>query len=323
MLKGLALFNPRSGGHPGGKLINVLRSSLGEDAVFSVLDGGVETVKEKICESTFGCIFVVGGDGTVVWVIEELLEHSRTSGCTLPPFKVIPRGTGNDLARSSRGVKRVSAQSLSRVMEGRKPTKVERFDAWRILGVGDCLSQRNIPDEGRLFLNYFGIGLDAEVALRFGQFRANHPKLCSSKPANMIHYVLQSFRYFVKSTDLHGCIEQLELDGKSVPLPPKARGLVFVNIKSYAGGRKLWKNGTREKQQHSDGILEVVWFRSMFHLARVIMRLQGGHVLGRCSRARIIVSHPLHMQSDGEPWIQGPSTIEINASCLHPRFLME
>lgn len=38
-----------------------------------------------------------GGDGTVMWVVHEMLEHSCNISQT--PVGIVPFGTGNDLAR--------------------------------------------------------------------------------------------------------------------------------------------------------------------------------------------------------------------------------
>jgi len=40
---------------------------------------------------------VGGGDGTVMWVVHEMLEHSCNISQT--PVGIVPFGTGNDLAR--------------------------------------------------------------------------------------------------------------------------------------------------------------------------------------------------------------------------------
>lgn len=44
-------------------------------------------------------ILVLGGDGSVGWVLQCLDNVGQDSICQSPPCAIIPLGTGNDLAR--------------------------------------------------------------------------------------------------------------------------------------------------------------------------------------------------------------------------------
>lgn len=78
--------------------------------------------------------------------------------------------------------------------------------------------------------NYFGIGLDAKIALEFHQKREEHPEKCRSRTKNMMWYGVIGSKEMLKSTykNLEQRV-QLECDGTRIPLP-NLQGLVVLNI---------------------------------------------------------------------------------------------
>jgi hypothetical protein len=56
-----------------------------------------------------------------------------------------------------------------------------------------------------------------------------------------------------------GLTTDLYCDNVKVSIPPHLRGLIVINIDSYAGGSKLWdqKWNNFQPQQCNDGLVEV------------------------------------------------------------------
>ena len=82
-------------------------------------------------------IIVLGGDGTLNYVVNELLENQL-------PISIVSNGTGNDSVKSLHGVRDFEKQ-VETAIHGR----IQRFD------LGLC--------NGRAFVNGLGIGFDGQV----------------------------------------------------------------------------------------------------------------------------------------------------------------
>ena len=78
--------------------------------------------------------------------------------------------------------------------------------------------------------NYFGIGLDAKIALEFHNKREEHPEKCRSRTKNMMWYGVLGGREIYHRTFKN--LEQrvrLECDGQLIPLP-NLQGVAVLNI---------------------------------------------------------------------------------------------
>jgi diacylglycerol kinase (ATP) len=130
------------------------------------------------------------------------------------------------------------------------------------------------------------------------------------------------------------------VDGESgwrdVPLPRGCRGLIVLNLQSYAGGRNLWgpKSLCRDtplccasKQDvanavappaYDDGVLEVVTADDVFSMGATLVKTNGlggrAKRLVRAKELRLTTREPLYMQIDGEPWLQPAATVHLK--CL-------
>lgn len=196
------------------------------------------------------------------------------------------------------------------------------------------------------FSNYFSLGVDAAGAFAFHTARRAHPERFTSRLRNQLLYAWLGVKAtggvcccappppkLVQVASLH-CREPPR-DGESsrqsswrqIQLPPACRGLIILNLQSYAGGRDLWgkRSTCRDCCDNSklataspavdDGILEVVTCDSVFDLAATLVSANGlggrAHRLVRATEIRIKLSTDMYMQIDGEPWLQSPSTVHI------------
>lgn len=165
--------------------------------------------------------------------------------------------------------------------------------------------------------NYFGVGLDAKIALEFHQKREEHPEKCRSRTKNMMWYGVLGVKELQKRTYHH--LErsvQLECDGQRIPLP-SLQGIVVLNISSYMGGANFW-GGVKADDlfrapAFDDRLLEVVAvFGTMQMAVSKVVRIQH-HRIAQCRSVKITIkgNEGIPVQVDGEAWVQPPGCIHI------------
>jgi len=166
--------------------------------------------------------------------------------------------------------------------------------------------------------NYLSVGFaDAEIALDFHQRREDNPNLFSSRGVNKLWYAAYGAKNALKGIvthvpDMHTVFD-LYVDGNKIDIPVGLKGLVVLNLPTYAGGMNLWgttKDARFYVPSMADGLLEVIGMKSAAHFARVKAGLTFGV---RVAQGRHIVLHyrigriPLPAKIDGEPWLQQKS----------------
>jgi len=139
-------------------------------------------------------IIVAGGDGTVGWVIQEMIKHQIT--IDLVPIGVIPFGTGNDFSRvlgwggtQPDCLDDPEYLTIKNLMQEWVLADVCSLDLWevvisvdqkhgRIAQVSDkkttLLTELNFAQQpcrvlqvSKWMVNYFGIGVSARVVFNF------------------------------------------------------------------------------------------------------------------------------------------------------------
>lgn len=189
------------------------------------------------------------------------------------------------------------------------------------------------------FSNYFSLGVDAAGAFAFHAARRANPARFSSRLKNQLLYA------WLGACATGGCcccdtppprlakvatlLYKPTADGDwlEAKLPKSARGIIVLNVQSYAGGRNLWGPPSccrdccaRTKFQPpkpNDGLLEVVTCDSIFDLASKLVTTNG--LGGRATRLlqatelRFKLTTNVYMQIDGEPWLQPQATVHIKA----------
>lgn len=139
----LLIVNRLAGGGSAGRAIPRVARALdrcGIPFTLSVADGHEQVVRQVAEATGFARIIAVGGDGTINAVVNGLI----TSGLDVP-IGIVPFGTGNEFVRAL-GIPRRVNQAATVLAAG----MARRIDVGRV--------------NGRVFLNSFGIGLDAQVA---------------------------------------------------------------------------------------------------------------------------------------------------------------
>ncbi|EGD77063.1 hypothetical protein PTSG_07403 [Salpingoeca rosetta] len=188
--------------------------------------------------------------------------------------------------------------------------------------VGMSLVKRQLKStqgsETSVMNNYFGIGLDAKIALDFDQLRKHHPEKCRSRLKNKMWYGVMGAREMAAPSckNLHRRIK-LECDGKVIKLP-KLQGIVILNINSYMGGVDLWgrpsSSSSLNSQSFEDKHLEVIAVRGSSEMAAA-KTLPGYNPRRLCQAKSITINiqgnEPVPVQVDGEPWMQTPAVIHI------------
>jgi len=89
---------------------------------------------------------------------------------------------------------------------------------------------RDDYEEKCVMNNYFGIGLDAKIALEFHQKREEHPEKCRSRTKNMMWFGVLGGKEILART--YRNLDQrvtLHCDGRRIPLP-NLQGIVVLNI---------------------------------------------------------------------------------------------
>lgn len=285
-----------------------------------------------------------------------------------PPVAIMPLGTGNDLARClgwGTGYSAWRQEGPVGALAEVAQATVALVDRWTLTFTRDALhsapptsplasagnalqllSPRVLTSAGSLKLpdvstkamnNYFGIGVDAKVALEFHYMREHYPQWFQSQIGNRLVYTGMGALDIMGGGQLDLPFKlRLECDGLEVELPSGAEGVLIVNIPSYMGGVDLWASGNHTggasavhgagsageygaasgyRQSMCDGILELVAVYGSWHLGQLTVGLSGATQLRRARRVVVRTTEELPMQVDGEPFMQpaGEVVVELQS----------
>ncbi|KAI8032417.1 Diacylglycerol kinase 2 [Camellia lanceoleosa] len=281
----LVFINTKSGAQNGPSLRRRLNMLLNPVQVFELSSSqGPEDGLEMFSNVQYFRVLICGGDGTVAWVLDAIERHNFESP---PPVAVLPLGTGNDLSRVLRwggGFSTIEGQG-----------GLSTFCMTSIMQL---------------------IGCDAKVAYEFHVTRRKPDKFYSQF-VNKLRYAKEGARDIMDRTcaDLPWQV-WLEVDGKDIPIPKDAEGLIVLNIGSYMGGVDLWQNDYEHDddfnlQSMHDKMLEVVCISGAWHLGKLQVGLSQAQRLAQGRVIRIHASSSFPVQIDGEPFIQKPGCLEI------------
>ncbi|XP_075169192.1 diacyl glycerol kinase 1 isoform X2 [Haematobia irritans] len=209
----------------------------------------------------------------------------------------------------------------------------------------DCTVPYNIIN------NYFSVGVDAAICVKFHLEREKNPHKFNSRMKNKLWY----FEYATSETFAASCKnlhENIEIicDGVALDLAngPHLQGIALLNIPYTHGGSNLWGEHLSQKrmrksagpfrkgkklkssdkelsttsftsgdlsvaiQDFGDRLIEVIGLENCLHMGQVRTGLRAsGRRLAQCSEIIIKTRKTFPMQIDGEPWMQQACTIKI------------
>eukprot|EP00985_Skeletonema_marinoi_P016706 scaffold9005_cov98-Skeletonema_marinoi.AAC.1 len=242
----LVFINSRSGSQQGDLLITQFRRLLNPIQIWDLANGGPEKVLKSFSVLSRFQVLICGGDGTVSWIISALekMELKRW-----PPIGILPLGTGNDLARVHGWGGGYNNESLLYILKQISEAYISMLDLWE-LDITTVNKKGKTRMEVKAFLNYLGVGVDAQAALQVHNLRESKPKLFFSRFFNKAYYALAGGEEAIKNSCTN-ISEQITLvaDGIEIPLPPDSQGIIFLNIDSYSGGVPMWSNGLRPRRK--------------------------------------------------------------------------
>uniref|UniRef100_A0A5K3F106 diacylglycerol kinase (ATP) n=1 Tax=Mesocestoides corti TaxID=53468 RepID=A0A5K3F106_MESCO len=194
----LVFVNIKSGGCQGIELMTAFRCLLNPFQVFNLDVGGPLPGLFCFRQVASYRLVVCGGDGTIGWTLSCLDSVGQDAACHSPPIAILPLGTGNDLARVLNwGCGYTSAEGPLRILKNIAAAEEVRLDRWTLVGRSDeemkdevkaalhiqTNSQNTTEDNSFLVImnNYFGIGIDADLALDFHNARSENPSKFNSR----------------------------------------------------------------------------------------------------------------------------------------------
>ncbi|KAL8275456.1 hypothetical protein Esti_000668 [Eimeria stiedai] len=222
-------------------------------------------------------VLVAGGDGTVMWCVDEMRKTGVDSNvCAVG---VVPYGTGNDFANAV-GWKPFNAanpfdaslSTLRRLVDHCMHANVVYHDLWSVHVVlkpdgfftrinsmtrqKEVVVRHGMPVKELAFTmsNYFSMGVESRIGRGFDKHRTK------SQALNKMRYGIEGFKktFVTHTKPINQIVQRLTLSPgtpeeqlifttdkkeakeKKVPLLRKTATLVALNIPSFSGGNDIW-----------------------------------------------------------------------------------
>jgi len=247
--------------------------------------GEATEIARRAADGNVDAVFVVGGDGTINEVVNGLAESPVAMG-------VLPGGTGNVWAKEL-GLPTRSALRwlpLRDSIRSLVPGNTRRIDLGRA--------------NGRYFLQWTGLGLDAEVTY------AMEPRSRTQRRLGVLGYIVAGF---ATVSTMVGIRSRIWIDGR---LTYRRCILIVVSNSPLYGGMVRLSSDTRL----DDGQLDISVFSGSGFIS--VMRTFFGVITGLHSRdprhtsfqgrqIRIETDKPMAVHVDGDPFGSTPLDCQV------------
>lgn len=273
-----------------------LLKSIGLDFEHDVTEApghGIELTKSAVKK---GCelIVAVGGDGTINELVNGLYDVDALSSVTLG---IINTGTGADYIRTL-GIPRRYKEACQNLASPKGKVVVD-------LGIVECMSKGR--KEKRLFVNFAGLGFDAEVVrATTEQFKA-----MGALPSYLMGLLSTLFSY--QNRDV-----SIVVDGE---FGERKICTVLMNHGKYGGGGML----PAPDADPGDGLFDVVIIDDIakpdliWSLPRIYKGTHLTHPKVTLMRAREVEIKPavkMAVQADGELFGEAPASFSVLPAAL-------
>lgn len=278
------LVNPTSGGRTGHALFEHL-SARYPGKVHDIRSTNLAELCQQLTTENAGLI-ACGGDGTVSYALDTAFRHQ----CAVP-VGIIPLGTGNDLSRHLGWGKSAPAvgPALDALITRLSVAPTHLIDRWTLSG----------PDGDRSWFNYWSIGIDAAIALRFHQLRKRSPQWFRFRWINFTWYGALSLSEGWSRIDRAITCSHLDLSSRTA-------SLLVANIPLWAGGVRL-----PNLVCDNDGLADILTIGSNIGMTSHVLGLRPLRHAATTDTLTITTTQPLPMQCDGEPFLAAPGTWQL------------
>ncbi|OHT01265.1 diacylglycerol kinase [Tritrichomonas foetus] len=280
--------------------------------------------------------------------IENMTNHETTQNAVTnptnanirsyrPPLAVFPLGTGNDMSRALGWGRAVNKRRIKHIREElkiiREGKHIENVDVWKLhfkrLDSG--------IEDSKTMMNYFSIGVDAEIAHNFEEFRLGKCGCCiCCQCMSLTCYVPVALRsmcgkrpirnYLTVDVETnnechihnanHGQNDN-ENTVQRLDVGRSEKTLVFQAIPSIYAGRDLW--GRTSPRSMSDRKVEVLTEGGVWRLGFAQIGFNTAKPFCQGTKATITSSEPLYYQVDGEGFfVNGPATVTVEREGSYP-----
>ena len=252
----------------------------------------IELAKSAV-EKGYEMVVSVGGDGTINEVVNGLYEAGKLEDAMLG---IISTGTGSDYIRTI-GISRRCEEACRCFIQPKKLT----------VDLGVVEYRENGRDVKRIFVNFAGMGFDAEIVRRTTQ----QFKALGSMPSYLLG--LLTTLMFYRNRDI-----SLIIDGEEVE---QRVCTVMMNNGRYGGGGML----TAPDASVADGFFDVLIIGDLTKpdLLRSLPRIyKGTHLthpkvtMRRAKEVEIRSTQSMYLQADGELLGELPSRFRVLPSAL-------
>ena len=291
-MKTVAIVNPTAGYRRARRDWPRLLASLGAPGAnvatwWTTGPGQAETLAARARRAGFDRVVAVGGDGTLLEVVNGLWWEPRG---LLPSVGVVPFGTGCDYVRSF---------DLGPCRRDQVITSLGEATLAVSLGLVYLQGFDGQPRR-RVFINVLGLGFDARVIAGFRQQRLRLP--------GKTGYFLSGFRELARLPQ-HRITA--ELDGRSLSADAM---LVAIGLGRYFGGGMMITRGASPQAGHFQVVL--VQKLSLLELLTILPSLYCGKYLDHPRITAVNASHitihaapPADVEAEGE--LEGTTPLEV------------